>query len=669
MAFIQQWLRPIFPAETGLSLSTKITLLLLGLIGLTTGVWAQDVLLDDAVITFRVAENLAYGRGFVFNEGERIQVTTTPLYAIILAGGTWLFGSAMTAAHWLNLSLATLIPILAYGVGRRLYGHIAGLSGGLLLSLMPLLIIAFSMESYLYVALILASILAYTTPRLWLTGALVGLTCLVRGDGVLLGAVLLTFDYLTRLFGQLQESKLSGLITASRKPEGLDSKHTPKTLTEPQFRWRMVWSSLCWPLILPAIGIPLVWYIFATSYYGAPFPATLAAKTAQGEFNWLGVRFIDGLLAYWREWTVKEGHWLLYLWLPLWAIGLLSTLRYDLRWLILLGRDGLYIVGFTLLSVPAAEWYYAPLMPGIALLVGCGVERIATMSPATVWKIAITATLTTILAVSILPISQATIAQHPDWKAQVYPQVGRWLAENTNASANFATIDIGHIGYWSGRPIVDIVGLAQPDVAPQIAAGDFGYAIRHYQPDMVILGYSWLPEVQASVRFQADYIPRTYLRFEAIEEPMVVFSRRAGVKVQPRLPMALQSFLADFNGQIHLTGYALVEPLTHHVDVTLAWQAIQPIEVDYTVFIQLVTTDNQIIAQDDRQPQDGFYTTSHWQAGETVLDRHIFPIPAELPAGTYSLLIGLYDATTGVRLPHLDAAGNISGDYVRLSVR
>ena len=81
------------------------------------------------MITFRVAENLASGRGFVYNPGERVQVTTTPLYALILAPGVWLFGSAPTAALILNIALAGLIPILAYDLGRHLSGRITGAGG------------------------------------------------------------------------------------------------------------------------------------------------------------------------------------------------------------------------------------------------------------------------------------------------------------------------------------------------------------------------------------------------------------------------------------------------------------------------------------------------------------------------------------------------------------
>jgi len=40
---------------------------------------------DDAFITFRYAENIANGIGFVYNEGERLLGTTTPLFTLILA--------------------------------------------------------------------------------------------------------------------------------------------------------------------------------------------------------------------------------------------------------------------------------------------------------------------------------------------------------------------------------------------------------------------------------------------------------------------------------------------------------------------------------------------------------------------------------------------------------
>src|SRR5438046_3029704 len=42
---------------------------------------------DDPYITYRYASNVASGNGFVFNLGERVQSTTTPLFTLILAAG------------------------------------------------------------------------------------------------------------------------------------------------------------------------------------------------------------------------------------------------------------------------------------------------------------------------------------------------------------------------------------------------------------------------------------------------------------------------------------------------------------------------------------------------------------------------------------------------------
>src|SRR5215211_293852 len=46
---------------------------------------------DDSYITYRYAHNLLTGRGFVYNPGEHVLSTTTPLYALILAlfGTVW----------------------------------------------------------------------------------------------------------------------------------------------------------------------------------------------------------------------------------------------------------------------------------------------------------------------------------------------------------------------------------------------------------------------------------------------------------------------------------------------------------------------------------------------------------------------------------------------------
>jgi hypothetical protein len=156
-----------------------------------------------------------------------------------------------------------------------------------------------------------------------------------------------------------------------------------------------------------------------------------------------------------------------------------------------------------------------------------------------------------------------------------------------------------------------------------------------------------------------------------LDAPLVLFSRRVGVKVQPATIPAgeIQPVVVDFNRQIRLAGYHLNQPLTPggKLKLTLFWQAEAPIVIDFTVFVQLVDATNRILAQRDSKPQDGFYPTPSWQPGESIIDQHIFPLPGDIPSGSYDLLVGFYEAENGQRLQILDDAGVFQSDYERLS--
>jgi hypothetical protein len=39
-----------------------------------------------------------------------------------------------------------------------------------------------------------------------------------------------------------------------------------------------------------------------------------------------------------------------------------------------------------------------------------------------------------------------------------------------------------------------------------------------------------------------------------------------------------------------------------------------------------------------------------WQPGQAVIDRHGVLLPADLPSGTYTLVVAVYHAATGERL-------------------
>ena len=86
--------------------------------------------------------------------------------------------------------------------------------------------------------------------------------------------------------------------------------------------------------------------------------------------------------------------------------------------------------------------------------------------------------------------------------------------------------------------------------------------------------------------------------------------------------------------------------------VTLRWSTDDWLQADYTVFVHLVDAevDGAAIAQGDGPPLNGRWPTSLWIPGAALDDVHTVPLPDGLTAGTYGLLVGLYDPASGERL-------------------
>lgn len=89
--------------------------LLLGLAAVSrtaAGIWLGFRPFDDTYITFRYGLNLASGHGFVYNLGEPVLGTTTPLWAMVLA---------MCAALGVPIEHAALVISLACDVGSAFF--------------------------------------------------------------------------------------------------------------------------------------------------------------------------------------------------------------------------------------------------------------------------------------------------------------------------------------------------------------------------------------------------------------------------------------------------------------------------------------------------------------------------------------------------------------------
>jgi 4-amino-4-deoxy-L-arabinose transferase-like glycosyltransferase len=121
--------------------------------------------------------------------------------------------------------------------------------------------------------------------------------------------------------------------------------------------------------------------------------------------------------------------------------------------------------------------------------------------------------------------------------------------------------------------------------------------------------------------------------------------------------------------QIELAGYDLPFGPWKPGDVvplTFFWQAEDGVEEDYNVFVHLVDSNGQIVAQTDSAPGGGSQPTSGWTAGQTIVDRHGLLLPPGSPVGKFELRLGMYLPSNGERLPVVSAEGEGVGDSLSL---
>ncbi len=135
---------------------------------------------------------------------------------------------------------------------------------------------------------------------------------------------------------------------------------------------------------------------------------------------------------------------------------------------------------------------------------------------------------------------------------------------------------------------------------------------------------------------------------EEVGEPVTLDFLRVGLPLAPEPSVRLD---APFGSAVTLQGFDLEGAPRPGVTLRLRmhWQVEAGLEADYTVFLHLLDAEGGIAQQWDGPPVGGWYPTSFWDPGETVLDEHALPLRAGLAPGTYRLIGGLYRAD-GARL-------------------
>ena len=110
---------------------------------------------------------------------------------------------------------------------------------------------------------------------------------------------------------------------------------------------------------------------------------------------------------------------------------------------------------------------------------------------------------------------------------------------------------------------------------------------------------------------------------------------------------------------IYLTGYDL-EMDEAQLNIRFYWQAQARMDHYYKFFVHLTDeATGQLVAQADNVPGNWHYPTIWWEADEYVTDNLSLSL-MDVPAGSYQLLVGWYDADDGRRLVPMPTAANNS---------
>lgn len=431
---------------------------------LILGKWGYD----DPYITFRYASNLLAGNGFVYNAGQRVLSTTAPLYALLLAGLGTIWPDLPALSNVLS-ALAAVTSAFVLSMWARSHGQSAvGMIAALLLSLTPLLLMTFGAETCFYVMLILVGFYAYDRSQLYLAAGVLALAVMVRPDSVL-AAVALGLYHLAR-----------------RRP-------------------------VPWQPVLLYAGLVGAWHAGLWLYFGSPMPVTLLAKQQQGQMA-ISTRFGAGLWDLLREYARLPFYWLHGV---LALLGLGRVVTKDRYWAPLLTWTILYLLAYTLLGVSRYFWYYTPLVPAFVVLVAEGVVALARgLTRVKVPRLLVVALTGVLLIALFTPLLLGVFwtGWQPDARVGIYREIGQWLEAHTPPQASVGALEVGVIGYYARRPMVDFAGLVQPQVARRFTSASTyqesaAWAIQAYQPEYIVLLHDDFSGLAASDWFQDTYRP------------------------------------------------------------------------------------------------------------------------------------------------------------------
>lgn len=402
---------------------------------------------DDAFITFRYAENIATGAGFVYNVGDRVLGTTTPLFTLILAA----FG-----AVGISIPISALVvSLLASGLTAILIYRLADSIGFGRFTFVPVILYVFfprllptdtgGMETALFTLLVTAAFY-YQYNRLSMHAVFIAaLATLVRPEGLLVTGILLVYIGLRQ----------------------------PRRVLAPA---------------VAAILILLPWIMFASVYFGSPIPNSIGAKLALYDRVWASSASDNFIFI--MGWHNLFG-WVMFALAVFGGYRLLHKNRFgclELIWMLIT------IVALTFSSTLVFRWYIAPIYPLYILFASASILILADK-----WRMLANVSRTQQFLIGAVLVIFLTAANYPtvrnyrhEWDvlSTIHDGVVMYIHANADENDVVATEDLGYVGYYCEQRILDRAGLVSPESVSYNQCGNYMGLIIDTRPEWLVISPS-----------------------------------------------------------------------------------------------------------------------------------------------------------------------------------
>lgn len=408
---------------------------------------------DDAYIIYNYAKHIAEGNGYVFNIGEKINATTSPLYTLYLAVLCYISHTADLLPLIAHISGAVFLfctAILLFKITDKPGLFPVQYFLPLLYLTNPLIRNAIGLETSLTMFLVVLALYYYLKENNILFALIAGLSFLSRFDSILFFFVIVLHYY--------YKTKSTGVIK----------------------------------IILVFLFTTLPWFIFSYFYFGELLPSSVKIKVLQQTTGYwgTGLTFFKGILTQFPGGIAVALVYIISFFLTIVYLFIKKSAQIPKEiylpfiWMILY-----FLIYSFILNPPAYSWYFTPL----SLLFGFSISLLLKEVYMKLQGISVQILLIMIFSFGmILPLRTITGLTTPKYTA--YKEVAAWI-NNNSSHAVIAYDEIGVLGFYLHNGTVrDVLGLVNPKAVEFLMQKDFAGFVKYYHPEYIVADYPEMAE-------------------------------------------------------------------------------------------------------------------------------------------------------------------------------